>query len=258
MAAIQGFPLTINSASHFVATALPRGWKRDGSRPAVLIMPGTDESFSFPYLPTKGVAVVDQVVQAGYPCAMFQPTATPTGIGDLWANDNCYSFIDAMRTYMQGAAVGAKAGKVVLLGVSQGALNALAYAGRYPANVAGVQAYLPNTSLAATKANSGYTAQVNAAYGGNYTDATYGAQHSPEIMMNAAANPYTMPINLIYASDDPVIPQSYPTAFRDTVNGRTGTNNVQLINGGAVGHDWAVTWTNSPVKVALQLLLAAA
>ena len=166
MAAIQGFTHTIDSASHFVATALPRGWKRDGSRPAVLIMPGTDESFSFPYLPTKGVALVDQVVQAGYPCALFQPTTTPTGIGDLWANDKL------LQLHRRYAHLHARRGSRREGGQSRtprclpGALNALAYAGRYPANVAGVQAYLPNTSLAATKANSGYTAAVNAAYGG--------------------------------------------------------------------------------------------
>lgn len=258
MAALSGFKRTINSQDHFVATALPRGWKRDGSRPAVLVIPGTEETFTFPYLPTKGQQMVDQIVQAGYPAALFQCSANPAGIGDLWANDSAYSYIDAMRTYMQSPEIGARSGKVVLVGLSQGALNVLAYAGRYPANVAGVQAYLPNTSLAATKANSGYTAAVNAAYGGNYTDAAYGAQHSPEIQMNAATNPYTMPINLVYASDDPVIPFSYPNAFASTVNGRTGANNVALINGGAVGHDWAVTWTNATVRNALLALLAAA
>ena len=258
MAAIAGFGLTINGATHFVGTALPRGWKRDGSRPGVIVMPGTDEAFDFCYPPTKGQRLVDQIVQAGYPCGLIQPTATPTGIGNLWANDNAYSFIDAMKTYLQGSEVGARAGKIVVVGLSQGALNALAYAGRYPEKVAAVQAYLPNTSLAATKAAAGYTASLNSAYGGNYTDATYGAQHSPEIMMNLATNPYTMPINLVYASDDPVIPFSYPNAFASTVNGRTGANNVALINGGAVGHDWAVTWTNTAVKTALHNLLAAA
>lgn len=137
------------------------------------------------------MALVDQVVQAGYPCGLFQCTATPGGIGDLWANDNAYAYIDACGPSCKVANVGAKSGKVILVGLSQGALSVLGYAGRYPANVAAVQAYLPNTSLAASKANGGYTAQVNAAYGGNYTDATYGAQHSPEIQMNAATNPYT-------------------------------------------------------------------
>lgn len=59
----------------------------------------------------------------------------------------------------------------------------------------------------------------------------------------------------MYPSDDPVIPLSYPTAFRDTVNGRTATNNVQLINGGAVGHDWAVC-SAAGAKTALQVWLS--
>lgn len=256
MAALTGSTHSINGLDHFVSIALPRGWSRDSSRPAVIVLPGTAEIFNFPYLPAVGQPLISQIVEAGYPVAAVQASSTIGGAGNLWANDKAYGFIDAMRIYMQSTAVGAKSGKVILVGLSQGALNVLAYAGRYPANVAAVQAYLPNTSLAGTAATPGYSASVNAAYSGGYSDAIYGATHSPEIMMNNSTNPYTMPINLVYANNDALIPFSYPSTFANTINGRTDTNNVQLIDGGATGHDWAITWSSDVVKNALQQLLA--
>ena len=253
---------SINSLAHHIVYAEPRGWKRDGSKYGVIVVPGTAETTKTGLAVSTALPLVNQILAAGNPVAFFQASQAVGGIGTCWANDNCYGFFEAARATL-AATYGAKAGKVIVVGLSQGALDVLAYAGKYPANVAAVQAYLPNTNLAASAADSGYGPSVNAAYSGSYSDGTYGATHSPDVMRTNPTNPYTMPINLVYAatsggdtSTDGVIPKSYPQAFADGVNGRTGASNVSMIFGGNTGHDWSVVSQAAPVA-ALKSLLAA-
>ena len=243
--------LSANSLAHKVVVCTPRKWKRDGSKPGVILIPGTAETYTFPFLPTVGQPLVKQIVDAGYPVLAIQATSTVGGAGNLWANDACYAMIAAARTYLQSTAIGAKAGKVGLVGLSQGALDVLAWAGESPTLTGGVTAYLPNSDLAATAAHPSYSASVNAAYGGAYNESTHGPTHNP--ITQASAGKFAgIPINLVYASNDDVIAYSYTDAFVNAV----GANAVP-INGGATGHDWPVTWTNAPVKAALLTQLAA-
>ncbi len=226
---------TMNSLDHRVVIATPRKWKRDGTKPGIIFIPGTDETYKFAVLPNQGQPVVQQLLDAGYPVAAFQASSTVGGIGNLWANDACYAMIAAMRTYLQSSAVGAKAGKIGLVGLSQGALDVLAWAGQNPTLTGGVTAYLPNTDLAATAAHPTYGASVDSAYGGNYVQGTHGATHSP--ITQAGLGKFAgVPINLVYASNDPVIAPTYPQQFAAAVG-----SNAVLIDGGATGHAWPIT-----------------
>lgn len=250
MAATSLITNTMNSLAHRVVIATPRKWKRDGTKPGVILIPGTSETYTFSFLPTKGQPLMKQLLDAGYPVAAFQASSTVGGAGDLWANDACYTMISAMRTYLQSSAVGAKAGKVGLVGLSQGALDVLAWAGQNPTLAGAVTAYLPNTDLAASAANSTYGPSVNAAYGGKYVEGTHGANHNP--ITQAGLGKFAgVPINLVYASDDPLIAYSYPQSFAAAVG-----SNAVLINGGATGHDWPVT-TGATAKAALLAQMAA-
>lgn len=253
---------TINSITHTIVYATPRGWKADGSKRGVIVVPGTAETTKSGLTVATALPLINQILAAGNPVAFFQASLDANGIGTCWANDSCYGFFDAAKSKL-ASSYGAKSDKVITVGLSQGALDALAYAGKNPANVAAVQAYLPNTNIAATQANSSYTATVNSAYGGSYSDSSYGATHSPDVMRTNSTNPYTMPINLVYAataggdtSTDGVIPKSYPQGFADGVNGRTGASNVAMIFGGNTGHEWSVT-TQAASIASLKSLLAA-
>ena len=128
--------------------------------------------------------------------------------------------------------------------------HVLAWAGQNPTLAGAVTAYLPNTDLAATAANGTYGPSVNAAYGGKYVQGTHGANHNP--ITQAGLGKFAgVPINLVYASDDPLIAYSYPESFAAAVG-----SNAVLINGGATGHEWPVT-TGATAKAALLAQMAA-
>ena len=241
---------TINSITHTIVYATPRGWKADGSKRGVIVVPGTAETTKSGLTVATALPLINQILAAGNPVAFFQASSTGGGAGDLWANDACYTMISAMRTYLQSSAVGAKAGKVGLVGLSQGALDVLAWAGQNPTLAGAVTAYLPNTDLAATAANATYGPSVNAAYGGKYIEGTHGANHNP--ITQAGLGKFAgVPINLVYASNDPLIAYSYTESFAAAVG-----SNAVLINGGATGHEWSVT-TGATAKAALLAQMAA-
>ena len=243
--------LTANSLAHRVVLCTPKKWKRDGSKAGVILIPGTDETYTFPFLSTVGQPLIKQFLDAGHPVLAFQASSTVGGAGNLWANDACYAMIAAARTYLQSTAVGAKSGKVILSGLSQGTLDVLAWAGENPSLVAAITGYLPNTDLAATAQAAGYSASVASAYGGSYVQGTHGPTHNPITQASAGKFSSIPSINLVYANNDSVIAFSYPQAFKTAVG-----NNVTLIDGGATGHNWPVTWTNQSVKTALANQLA--
>lgn len=147
---------------------------------------------------------------------------------------------------MQSSAVGARSGKIGLIGLSQGTANALSWAGANPTLTGAVTAYLPAPDLNYAP----FKSSIDGAYGGNYTEASYGAAYNPQTM--AAAGKYAgIPIDLITASNDTTTPAALATAFKNAV----GANAV-IRNGGATGHEWAVTYTDPAIRAALLTQMA--
>lgn len=223
--------------SERVTIALPRLWQRDGSKPAIILCPGTDDDYRFAYDSTIAQPLIKTLTDAGYPVACITPVT-------LWGNATARQWITDVRTYMQSLVVGARSGKIGLVGLSQGSLNVLSWAGNNAALAGGVTAYLPVTDLGFVK-TSGYGAALDAAYGGSYVEATHGANNNPITMANA--NRYAgVPIDLVYSSNDPLIPIGYPTAFKNAVG-----SNAVLRDGGTTGHSWGVTRAAPGIVTAL-------
>lgn len=210
-----------------VTIALPRKWARNGDKPAIILLPGTGEGTLFPFNPAVAQPLIKALTDAGFPVGC----ATPI---NQWGNDYCRLWISSIRAHMQSV-LGARAGKIGLIGLSQGGFNVLSWAGANPSLTGAVTGYLAPPDLEFAASAQGYGTAVNNAYGGTYSEATMGAQYNPQTMAENGA--YAgIPIELVYASNDDIVPLSMQTAFKNAV----GSNVIQ-VNGGATGHSWDVT-----------------
>jgi pimeloyl-ACP methyl ester carboxylesterase len=117
-------------------------------------------------------------------------------------------------------------GKWTLIGGSMGNANQFATAKANPTRVKGIAGIIPLMSIPDIM-SKGVSAEVNAAYGGTYVDATDGPAHSP-ISMATTIDP-ALPIHLWCAPDDTLVPYSIAEAFVAT---RPQTGFTTLPNGG--------------------------
>lgn len=103
---------------------------------------------------------------------------------------------------------------IILVGASMGAATALNFAKRYPARVAAVACIIPATDIDYLHANASapVPADIDSAYAGGWSQATYGADHNP--ITFAASLDADLPIKLWYAPDDAFIPTAMPLAFQ--------------------------------------------
>lgn len=131
---------------------------------------------------------------------------------------------------------GVKPGKVFLMAASMGGLTSFNWAayGTNKSKVAGIIAVIPviNTTDIKTNNRGGYASLVDAAYGGTYTEASYGAVHNPKTL--AAAGKFSgIPMLIFYGQTDAVCVPAETVAFASLVG-----SSVQLVPLSS-GHDTA-------------------
>lgn len=133
----------------------------------------------------------------GYPC--FAPNAD----GNTWGNDTALTRIGEAKTYLQ-TTLGCLSGAVILLGVSMGAGAMMAWARANKVSVAAMVGILPVSDLQdiVTNNRGGLASNVNAAYSGGYSNASYGSTHNPAVFASQLAG---IPTQLWYATDDTVV-----------------------------------------------------
>ena len=204
------------------------GWVGGGTKPGLIVCPGHGR---------KGVQALTDANETRLLQALAKDwivMIADLGSGDDWANATQITRIGQARTYLQGT-WGAKTGKIGLLGGSMGGAAALAYARANPTLVACVAGVIPLLDIADIRDNnrSGYAANINAAYGGTYSDTTHGPSHSPVKFAGALPDQTALPIRLWTSSDDPIIMPATVTAF---LNARPSTVRTDI---GPVGHDLA-------------------
>lgn len=147
--------------------------------------------------------------------------------GNQYGSNTGITRIGQVRTHL--ASEWGTTGTLILIGVSAGVPNALAYALANPTLVGAVVGILPILDLAhARSLGAPYDAAIDAAYGGTYNDLTDGPTHSP--VQFAASLPSDMPIHLFTSSDDTLAVPSTANAF---MAARPQTTRTDL---GAVGH----------------------
>lgn len=191
---------------------LPKAYPRDGSVRGVIYCHGA-------------LSTETQVLGTTFPntaaivaaIANIYPTLACRFSGDAWANDAAIAKVALAKTYLQGT-VGAKSGKVFLLGGSMGGALAMAYARANPTLVAGLILLEPVSDLQdiATNNRGSLAASLNAAYSGGYSDATYGATHNPTTFASSLA---AIPVQTWYATDDATVIPATVTAVMTAIGG---------------------------------------
>lgn len=180
---------------------LPRLWKPDGSRIGVVWChsSGGAAKDALDHFNKPGTArVVKAIADAGYPVAATDMGGSNT----TWGNATGQARIGSARSWLQSAAVGAKAGKVIVAGTSMGTLNALNYARSNPANVAAVLLILPAIDMQKLRVDN-YDGTIR-----GLIDTAWGVVYPATLP--AGANPTDtptdlagVPIGMWYADDDP-------------------------------------------------------
>lgn len=162
--------------------------------------------------------------------AMQQIPAIATDLGaSTWGNDTVIASYGSTVTFLNSR-TGARTDRVMLLGMSMGALTVLNWAVANISKVAAIGLLLPCVDLADIHDNNrgGFQAAVEGAYGGlsGYTAAE--PTHNPA---NFTATLSSVPIRIWYSTDDPICVPSVVTAFGSAV----GATMTSL---GAVSHSW--------------------
>lgn len=155
------------------------------------------------------------------------PLFTADFTGDHWGNDASIATVASARTAMN-AQLGPRTDKVLLAGISMGALLALNWARQNLASVAAVALVTPAVSLQDIHDNNrgGYAAEIEAAYDGlaAYTAAL--PTHNP---VEYAAELEGVPIEVWRSTTDTICTQATVDAF-------AATTGAEVHSLGAVGH----------------------
>lgn len=178
---------------------LPKYPAADGSQVGVLFCHSAGATATEPLLESWAQFVMP-LAAAGHPIL-----ATDLGGPVTWGNDTIIARITTAKAYLH-ASMGAKTGKVILIGMSMGAAGALAWAGANPSLVAGFVGVAPVSNITDIW-NTNYTGWapiIDTCYAGGWSEATYGAAHNPATM--AAAGKYaTIPTLLYSGISDPLV-----------------------------------------------------
>lgn len=163
--------------------------------------------------------------------AGFTSLSPDLGGPQTWGNSNITDKMSTARNYLL-TLPNVKPGKIVLYGQSAGGLAALNWAAANPTLVACIVLIVPVVNLTDIKVNNrtGYAALIDAAYGGNYSEAVHGATRNPKTM--AAAGKYAgIPILIHYGLSDTTCIASETEQFADIVG-----DNVEMVSY-PTGHD---------------------
>lgn len=176
---------------------------------------------------TERAALINKLVQAGY-------TVLSCDLGGnvTWGNSTALARIDQAITYL--LTLGVLPDRVNLVGTSMGACSSFNYARDSRVRVQSIVGALPVVNLTDIHDNRGFLAEVNAAYGGSYSEATNGNQSNPATF-GAAGLLSNLPIQLWYGNTDTVSIPALVNNFVTAVNSTTGGNATLLaLNGGHV------------------------
>lgn len=225
----------------------PKRYRPDGTKVGVLYCHGRGGGAPEIRDPAVGPGMyrfMDAIVDAGYPVFSARLAGPST-----WGSAASVAQLSQARTYLQGA-MGAKAGKVLLMCQSMGHITACAWAAQNPGAVAGIFASIPVCDLTDLYTNNrgGYAAEIDTALGATYSEAANGATINPATLASSGAL-NGIPWKAYYGTADTTVLPSTVTAFAASVGG-TATP----ITGAT--HDWTITQSYDPA-VALSFFAAA-
>ena len=148
--------------------------------------------------------VLNALASAGHPVLSCDLGGLAT-----WGNDVVLARMGTAKAYLH-ATLGARPGKILLVGASMGGLSALVWAKNNPTLTAGVIGIVPVSDVTDMHTNNrqGLRASIDSAYPGGWSEAAHGATRNPVTV--AAAGAYAdVPMLLISAqSDTTVLPST--------------------------------------------------
>jgi len=208
------------TVGEYGTTLLAKYPKPAGTMPGILYCHG-NTGRSFEATNPEYVGVLGGLADLGYPIL-----SGDWGGATACGNDTALARVTAGKAYLQGT-MGAKAGKIILIGTSMGGLTAMAWAAANPALVSCLVGMLPVCDLTDVHTNnrSGLAAVVNAAYGGTYSEATYGATHNP-LTMAVAGKLSALKMRLFYGSTDSIALPAKATALATAAGANTVLSSV--------------------------------
>lgn len=173
-------------------------WSHRAWGPQTFGTPETD-LIDFAFSSYKGLNAA--ICDAGLPMI-----ATREGGGTTWANDVALAAVDAAVLALHDE-MGAKTDKVVLMGYSMGGACSMAWARAHPDRVACMALINPvsdiNDIWIGPPAGRGSLAPgIDAAYGGTWSNATYGALHNPVLFASQLSG---IPMQIWYSLDDTIV-----------------------------------------------------
>lgn len=178
--------------------------------------------------------------------------------GPIWGNDVADADMEAARTL--AGTYGAATDKVLMVGKSMGALEALAFAAQYPTEVAAGVCLIPAVNMGDIRDNDRASARgyINTAFGlaAGSTSATVPLPSNADPYDNANANRITAPFEFFGSSADSVVGWDHTADFGYTVQMAAKLGAPATSVSGA-GHTEA-TIAAAPVDDICRFLFAAA
>ena len=187
----------------------PRAWMPNGAGKGILAQHGHGaDALQFTAATDTIGDHASKLADAG-----FAVLAGDEAGGASWGGAAAMTAMDDLYAYLQTGPSKCRSGRVGLFGWSMGGLVALNWMKRNPTKVGCVWLWSPVTDLDWARTQAAWTAEVNAAYGGDYsTSGGYRVHDEPASFRGIA------PIRIAHATDDAVVPFAQSQAFVTAVN----------------------------------------
>jgi hypothetical protein len=218
----------VNGEAHI--ELLPKFWKGDGTKTGILFTHGAGgnelEARNPNYPQVNMLAFLETFVEAGFPVLSCYLG------GDQWGNASAVSKVTAARSYLS-ATMGASSTRVAFVAQSMGHLSAMNWIAASAGNKAAAAFVISSMGVCDLQniyAGGGYTASINAAYGGAYNNATQGPASNPTT--NAATKYAGLNWLGFVGTSDTTAPAAQAQALATAIG-----STARLITPGG-SHDW--------------------
>ena len=232
---IHRFQVGANSNGDNTFAILPANYKFDGTKTGILFQWGYGNTRESLLDPAQAGPFLYGLADAGYPVVVSE-LGNPGGSTNQWGNSNARTRLNDAKAFLQGSTINAKAGKVAVAGFSMGGMTVMAWAKDNPTLVHSIGGFCPVSDLSNIYANATYTASINTAYGGTWSQATNGADSNPTTFASSLSG---IPTKLWYAFNDTVVPQATVLGLASAIGSSATTKHA-----GGLGHNWSVATTS--------------
>ena len=228
---IHRYQVGANSLTDNTFAILPSNYKFDGTKTGILFQWGFGDNRDTMLDPSKAGPFIYGLAEAGFPVVVSE-LGNPTGSTSQWGNANARTRLNDAKAFLQGSTINAKPGKVAVSGFSMGAMTVMAWAKDNKASVHSIGGFCPVSDLNDIHGKASYTASIDTAYGGTWTQATNGADSNPTTFASGLSG---IPTKFWYSFNDTAVPQATVLGLATAIGSSASTKHA-----GGLGHSWDV------------------